>query len=133
MNKKTAFLNEIVMAGYPKKEVILGLDAFFTGNNDPCSIGVNLEPQLTPKEFYDVLLKIRSFSKTENIFVRISDVEDTDWFYTDTVYITGEWTLEEIKKMTEVLSPSEIYDGWMYGKPINIPETLTKVHSIWWD
>jgi hypothetical protein len=133
MDKKTKLLSEIKEDGFPQKEVAVSLDRFFIDNNDLGSIGVNIDPQPEPKEFYNVLLKIRSSRKTENIFVRISDADDTDWFYTDAVYIVGDWTADEIKEMMKDLSPDEVYEGWLYGKPINISETGNQVHTVWWD
>lgn len=89
--------------------------------------------QPTPQEFYDVFKKIKSSNKTENIFVRISDADDVDWFYTDAVYIVGDWTVEEIREIVKELQPDEINEGWMYSKPVNVPETNSKVLSLWWD
>jgi len=134
MNKKSTILNEIKKEGYPHKEVAVSLETFFEGNNDFSSIGVNLYPhQPSPQEFYSVFKKIKSSPKTENIFVRISDSDDGDWFYTDAVYVVGNWTKDEIKEAVKDIQPDEIYDEWMYGKPVNIPETTGKVFSIWWD
>ena len=134
MDKKTTILNELKKDGFPDKEVAVTLETFFEGNHGDSSIGVNLYPhQPTPQEFYDVFKKIKSSNKTENIFVRISDADDVDWFYTDAVYIVGNWTADEMREVVKDLHPDEIYDGWMYGKPANVPQTNSKVLSLWWD
>jgi hypothetical protein len=134
MDKKAKILTEIEKAGFPEKEVAVSMDDFFEENNDPASIGVNLYPhQPTPQDFYDVFKKIKASDKTENIFVRISDAEEGQWFYSDAVYIVGNWTSDEIKEMVKDLKPDEIYEGWMYGKPVNISQTNNKVLSLWWD
>ena len=110
------------------------LETFFEGNNENSSIGVNLYPhQPTPQDFYNVFKKIKSSNKTENIFVRISDADEVEWFYTDAVYIVGSWTAEEMKVIVKDLQPDEIYEDWMYGKPVNVPQTNSKVLSLWWD
>ena len=134
MDKKTTILNQLKKDGFPDKQVAVTLETFFEGNNDDTSIGVNLYPhQPKPQEFYAVFKKIKSSNKTENIFVRISDADDVDWFYTDAVYIVGDWTVDEIKEITRELQPDEINEGWMYGKPVNVSETNSKVLSLWWD
>jgi hypothetical protein len=134
MDKKSRILNEIKGSGFPEKEVAVTMDDFFEGNNDMASIGVNLYPhQPGPQEFYEVFKEIKALEKTEDIYVRISDAEEGEWFYTDAVYIVGNWTAEEIKEIVKDLKPDEIYEGWMYGKPVNIPQTNNKVLSLWWD
>ena len=134
MEKKTTILNDLKKDGFPDKEVAVTLETFFEGNYEDSSIGVNLYPhQPTPQEFYDVFKKIKSSNKTENIFVRISDADDVDWFYTDAVYIVGNWTADEMREIVKDLHPDEIYEDWMYGKPVNVPQTNSKVLSLWWD
>lgn len=134
IDKKTPILNELKADGFPVKEVAVTLETFFEGNNEFSSIGVNLYPiQPTPQYFYNVLKKIKSSSKTENIFVRISDADEVEWFYTDTVYIVGDWKVDEIREIVKVLQPDEIHDYWIYGKPVNVPQTNSKVISLWWD
>ena len=134
MDRKTTILKELKKQGFPNQEVAVTLETFFENNNENSSIGVNLYPhQPTPQEFYDVFKKIKSSNKTENIFVRISDADDVEWFYTDAVYIVGNWTTDEIRAIVKDLHPDEIYEGWMYDKPVNVSETKNKVLSLWWD
>jgi hypothetical protein len=134
MDRKIKIVNEIRKHGFPAKEVAVTLEEFFEGNNDDASIGVNLYPhQPSPQDFYDVFKRIKDSEKTENIFVRISDAEEGDWFYTDAVYVVGKWAPDELREVVRDLRPDEIYEGWMYGKPVNISQTNDKVLSLWWD
>ncbi len=133
MDKKTKVLNQIKADGFPTKEVAVDLATFFDDNNDIGSIGPNLDPPVKPSDFYSVFKKIKSSDKTENIFVRISDADDTEWFYTDAVYIIGNWTREELSELVKDLHPDEINEGWMYSRPVNIPETKNKIFTLWWD
>lgn len=80
-----------------------------------------------------ILNELKSSDKTESIFVRISDADEVDWFYTDAVYIVGNWTVDEMREIVKDLQPDEIYEDWMYGKPVNVPQTNSKVLSLWWD
>ena len=78
------------------------------------------------------LKKIKSSDRTENILIRSTGFEETDP-YIETMYIIGDYTLPEIQEMVKELTPSEVYENWMYGKPVNAPEPNGKVFSIWWD
>jgi len=130
---KEKLLREIIENGFPEKEVVLDLKSYFEENKDPHSIGVNLGPHPGLEKFYSILKEIKSSPKTENIWVRIADVDDEEWFYSDAIYIIGDWTIPELKDKLEELSPDEIYLGWMYNKPEHIDYHEGKVHSIWWD
>lgn len=136
MNTKTGILERIKKAGFPKREVAVSVDDFFDGNEDDGSIGANLYPeQPSLKTFYDIFKTMLASDSVENIFIRIVDAEDTDWFYSDTVYVVGDATLEEVTEMLKELHPTEIYSDWMYGKPVNIPNVNTNknIYSVWWD
>jgi hypothetical protein len=136
MDKKTSLTRKIKSLGFPDKEIVVTLDDFFEGNSDPGSIGPNIYPdQPLPKEFYKKLSDLKGSDKVVDVLVRISDVEDLDWPYTDTIYIITNLTSEELKVILKDLYPDEIYDDWMYGKPVNAPtiEEGMKVYSVWWD
>ena len=129
-------LEKIKELGFPQKDVFVSIKDFFEGNEDDASIGVNIYPdQPSLREFYDTLKEIEKTNKTEGIFVRITDVDDTDWFYSDTIYLFGDYTLDEVKNMFKLLSPDEIYEGRMYDRASNISHIApgVKVYSIWWD
>jgi hypothetical protein len=135
MNRKTEILKKITKAGFPKSEVVVTVDEFFEGNTDGGSIGANLYPeQPSLKTFSDTFKTMLASDKVESIFIRIADAEDTEWFYTDTVYVVGDATKDEVTEMLKGLQPTEIYSDWMYGKPVNIAGfTRKNIYSVWWD
>lgn len=136
MDKKTSLIRKIESLGFPDKEIVVTLDDFFKGNSDPGSIGPNIYPnQPSPKEFYNRLNDLKGSDHVVDILVRISDIEDSDWPYTDTVYIITSLTKEDLTRELKELHPDEIYDDWMYGKPVNAPTVKEgmKVYSVWWD
>lgn len=136
MNKKEKLVEKIYSTGYPENEIAVTLEDFFDGNNDRASIGPNIHiDQPSPQEFYQKLSELKKSEKVEDILVRIQDVEDLDWPFTDTVYIISELTIEELKTKLTDLKPDEIYKEWMYGKPINAPEIKNgfSIFSVWWD
>lgn len=136
MDRRQELLNKIKSNGFPDKEVVLTLDEFFIGNNDKGSIGVNLYPdQPSPATFYETLKRLIQSGQVERIYVRITDVDDTEWFFTDTVFIVGQIALEKLRQEVSDLHPTEIYSEWMYGLPANLSDIFSnkQVYSLWWD
>lgn len=138
MRTKHDILSEIKKCDFPHKEVAISLDEFFDSTNcsDDC-IGVNLYPEQPSHEvFYQTFKGLIASGKADKIFIRISDIDEPeDWFFTDTVYIIGNLTIDELKDAIKSLSPDEIYEDWSNGKPVNV-ETIgsgMKVYSVWWD
>lgn len=133
--KRAALLNKIRKEGFPEKEVFVSVDEFFDGNKDTGSIGCNIFPDPPSlSDFYEILKKIELGEKTKTLAIRIADVDDVDWFYTDAVYIVGAYNIREIKQLFEPLKPDEVYEGLMYGTPANFPDVNnSKSYSIWWD
>ena len=119
------------------REIVVSLEDFFTGNNDPGSIGCNLGAEQPPiAEFYRVLREIRAKPNVQDVLVRIYDYDDpTSWPYTDTIYIISSETLEKIKEWIKPLLPDEVHADWMYGKPVAAPEAKPDMtaYSVWWD
>ncbi|MEM1337347.1 MAG: hypothetical protein AAF634_10345 [Bacteroidota bacterium] len=136
MNKKEKLIEKIYALGYPENEIAVSLEDFFDGNNDAASIGPNIHTDPpSPQEFYQQLSELKKSEKVDEILIRIQDVEDLDWPFTDTVYIVSKLSMEELKLTLTALQPDEIYEEWMYGKPINVPEIKDgfSIYSVWWD
>jgi hypothetical protein len=137
MKTKPEILAKIQQLGFPDNEVAIELDDFFDNNNSNDSIGVNIYPNPPSAEkFYQVFKNLIVSGKADNVYVRISDIEEpTEWFFSDTIYVIGALSLDELKNHINMLRPDEIYENWMYGKPINIENISNdkKVYSIFWD
>lgn len=136
MNKKEKLIEKIHLIGYPENEIVVSLEDFFNGNNDQGSIGPNIHiDQPSPQEFYRHLLELKKSESVRDILIRIQDIDDSDWPFTDTVYVISKLSTGELKSKLTDLQPDEIYEEWMYGKPINAPqiEDGFSIHSIWWD
>ena len=119
---------------FENEEIVMNIDDFFSQKKCEWIIGANLEPEIPLEKFYLVLKKIESNIKTENIFVRICDIEDKCKF-SDAVYILGNWNMQDLRKQTESLFPTEIYEGFLYDKPkeIFIKNSDHKIFTLWWD
>jgi hypothetical protein len=136
-DKRSILLKKIKERGFPKNEVFVSIDEFFEGNNDDGSIGANIYPDPPSlADFYNTLKEIKKDSRTDELLVRIADIDDTEWFYTDMIYISGRYKSAEIKKLFKLLRPDEVYEGMMYDEePSNIPQLKpgSKAYSVWWD
>ncbi|MEX1233185.1 MAG: hypothetical protein WEB58_23240 [Planctomycetaceae bacterium] len=119
------------------REIVVSLEDFFVGNNDPGSIGVNLGQDQPPiVEFHRVLSEIRAKPNVQDVLVRIYDYDDpTSWPYTDTVYIISSAPLATVQEWVNPLLPDEVHAEWMYGKPPAAPEIQSGMtpYSVWWD
>lgn len=124
---------EIKEQGFPDNEIAVTLELFFNGNNELGSIGPNLDHELAPDKFYALFKKIESDNRTNSIFVRIADMEDGLWPYSDAIYLIGIWTKEDLYNAIKISAPTEIMEGWLYGKPMNIKQIEGNVFTIWWD
>jgi hypothetical protein len=135
MNKRSSLLAKIMKAGFSKNEVFVSVAEFFDGNDDAGSIGCNIYPYPPSlKQFFETLSAIKALDKTHDLLVRIADIDDGEWFYTDAIYLFGEYDLEEVKQLFAVLKPDEVNEGLMYGMPGNyINQSDVKAYSIWWD
>lgn len=130
---RTILLNDIKKAGYPKNEVAIDFHIFFDGNNEIGSIAPNADSELKPEVIYEELKKLKSDNRTKEILVRISDIEDGNWPYSDAIYVIGNWSTNELKKKTQKIQPDEIVEGWFYEKPANITYSENTVITLWWD
>lgn len=138
MKTKAEIIDHIKKNNYPNNEVAISLDDFFNnGNYYEGSIGVNVYPDPpTPQQFHQILSDLLTSNKASQVFIRITDIEEPEeWFYSDTVYIITDQSIDVIKDSLQFLRPDEIHKGWMYGKPANIGEinNTQKIFSCWWD
>jgi len=149
VTKKLEYIKEFTelygLVGSPdtcELELVLPMDEFFEWA-DSGSIGYNLcipEPYIPL--IHQTFKQIRDMDEVDEIFIRIMDTNegmDEDWFSSDTVYVIGKLTKERLWDIMNAvkpsISPDEIYEGWGYSVPVNIPYDIpeSKVLSMWWD
>lgn len=134
--RKAELVPRITALGFPAKEVVLTLDEFFSGNEEPASIGVNLSSPPSPAEFHRVLKALIDRGDAERILVRVNDIQDPpDWFFSDAIHVIGTIGREALADAVDELHPDEVYEGWMYGEPVNagpVPEGM-RIYTLWWD
>jgi hypothetical protein len=115
---------------------LLTIEEFFEGNEYPGSIGCNLSPAPPPSRFYSLFKRIASRPNVKDIRVRITDFDDFDWPFSDTVYIMTSATVEEVGSWFDAdLAPDEIWEGFHTGEthePYSTPSGTRPV-AVWWD
>lgn len=130
---------KIYSQGYPNAEAapIVSIEDFFEGNNDEGSIGCNLLEHPGIDTFYKVFLDIREKTNVQNVFVEIMEIEDNEdyWAFSERVYILTSADISTVEGWVEQLQPTEIDEGYAFGKPPLAPDLKEgyKVISIWWD
>ncbi|MGG3889013.1 hypothetical protein [Metabacillus fastidiosus] len=62
------------------------------------------------------------------------EIED-DLIFSERVYILADSNISEITEWVELLQPTEIDEGYIFGKPPLAPELRAdyQVFSVWWD
>ena len=142
MTKKEELIRTLEDLGFPDENVVLTVDEFFSNDdffNGPDdgmgSIGVNLIDYVSPKTFYETFKKLKGTGKVSEIYVQITDADEPEeWFFTDTVYVVGQMSPDEISEIVESLSPDEIQEASNDSLPINLrTKDNDKVFYLWWD
>lgn len=115
---------------------LLTLDEFFEGNTDAGSIGCNLPNPPEPKTFYTLFKSISQRPDVKDIRVQISDMNDMEWPFSDTVYIMTSASPEEVFTwFPEDLRPDETFSGFGVAQshePYQVPSGVQPV-GCWWD
>jgi hypothetical protein len=130
---------KIYAQGYPNTKIapIVSVEDFFQGNEDEGSIGCNLLEHPGVQTFYEVLLGIRNKENVQDVLVEIMEIEDDEeyWAFSERVYILADAEVTDVDNWVNALVPSEIDEGYTFGKPPLAPECRNgyNVVSVWWD
>jgi hypothetical protein len=147
--KRLELIQEIERQGsvndYAARSPAVSVEAFFDGNDDLGSIGCNIPNDEHPglHKFNEVLRKINKRKDVQCVLIKIYDIEEGAWPFSDEVYILSSASLGEVREWIEELCPSNVYDDltrndgktWKAIKPHNGPELQEgmKAYYIWWD
>jgi hypothetical protein len=120
----------------------VSLALFFDGNDDPASIGPNLDPHPGIRTFERVLEDIRHRPEVSDVIVQIDEVIEGEWPYAPGVYVITTAAPEEVHEWTVELQPDEYVDEesqigpWLgRGKPpgaSDVPDGH-RVVTLFWD
>ena len=93
----------------PRGDAIVTIDEFFTGNEDLGSIGCNLSRHPGLAIFRKRLEEIKARPDVEAVWLKIYDWDEGDWPFSENVIIQGRIEEDEVKRLAELLQPSEIW------------------------
>src|SRR5262249_15131875 len=124
---------------YNAPSPVVTVEEFFDGNTDLGSIGCNLPQHPGLEHFHRVLNEIRFRPDVQDVLVRIYDIEDDDWPFTDTVYILTSAPKSEVERWVESLQPSEVHeDGdddsgqdWQSHKSPSAPDLKPGMRAVY--
>jgi len=145
LDKRQILVTKYDLMKFPtfKEPVFMSIDEFFDGNNDEASIAPNIAKKPKVSNYYTILKALSQNENVDTAFVKINEVmiyedgklNDLEWFFTDKIYIVGNITKEEVKKVTKYLMPDDVY----YDNSNNQLNRLSRNNSgrniicIWWD
>jgi len=117
---------------------VVSLEAFFTGNEDPGSIGCNLPEHPGLPRFLEILVGIRARPDVQDVLVEIYEVEESDpsmWPFSERIYILTSADRDTVAEWVADLEPDEIEEGYAAGRPAAAPDVTppNRVLAAWWD
>lgn len=121
------------IAAQPAGEALVTVDEFFDGNADLGSIGCNLVPHPGLDVFYRLLKSLEARADVSDVLLRICDVDEGDWPFSETVLVAGSIPLETLSELTEPLEPTELWVETLSPDPRRRNGLAGQVKLLWWD
>jgi hypothetical protein len=123
------------LAAQPEPQIV-SVERFFDGNDDLGSIGCNLTEHPGVDAFRDLLTGLLRRPDVQAVYAQISELDPGDgcWPFTDTIFIVGTISPDELRGILSSLEPDEVGSGEQFG----IPALITQKHqapvlAAWWD
>jgi hypothetical protein len=101
---------------------VVPLDLFFKGNDDPASIGPNLEPHPGVLTFERVLREIQNRPEVADVVLQVSEVMGEDeWPFVNAAYVITTASGKDLHEWAAPLEPDEYFGdeptGWPDERP----------------
>jgi hypothetical protein len=123
------------LAAQPEPQIV-AVERFFDGNDDPASIGCNLEEHPGVNAFRDVFAGLLRRPDVEAVYAQISELDPGEgcWPFTDTVVVAGTITGDDLREAVSSLQPDDVGDAAQFGALPSIARKWgTPVLAVWWD
>jgi hypothetical protein len=123
------------LAAQPDPQVV-PIARFFDGNDDPGSIGCNLDPHPGVETFRDVLERLLGRPDVLAVYAQIAELDPGDghWPFTDTILVAGAIPPDALRRAVDVLQPDEVGEAEEFGvSPAIGQRHASPVRVIWWD
>ena len=115
---------------------LVPIEEFFDGNDDLGSIGCNLIEHPGIEAFRQVFARVAKRPDVVAIYAQIAELDPGDdcWPFTDTVFVVGAVSADDLANELASLEPDEVG----VAEVSSIPEALTRQHTApvllaWWD
>jgi hypothetical protein len=119
-----------------EEPLLVPVEEFFDGNDDPGSIGCNLTEHPGIDTFRKSFAALAARADVRAIYALISELDSgpDSWPFSDTVVVFGAIPLEELKRLLADLGPDEVVPAAEFGLG---PEITTRHDApaliAWWD
>lgn len=115
--------------------LLLSVEEFFEGNDDPGSIGCNLMPHPGLARFHQVLTSVRERPDVASVLMSVTDeMSDDEWPFSDRVYVVTSAAISDVQSRLSALQPEpvevlrEVPPGLAGAIPWGMRALL-----VWWD
>jgi hypothetical protein len=123
------------LAAQPEPQIV-SAERFFDGNDDAGSIGCNLMEHPGVDTFRDLLAGLLRRPDVQAVYAMISELDPGDgcWPFTDSIFVVGTISPDELRDVLSSLEPDEIEAC----DDIRIPPAIKQKHQapvlvVWWD
>jgi len=133
IEKRNALVEKL---GSEHEPQLVPIDVFFDGNDDLGSIGCNLLEHPGIEAFRAIFARLSEREDVDAIFAQIAEVDPGDdcWPFSDTVFVVGTLTVEDLASELSALEPDEIGAAEGFGAPDSLLTKSAKpVLAAWWD
>jgi hypothetical protein len=100
---------------------VVPLELFFAGNDDPASIGPNLDPHPGVGTFDQVLREIRDRPEVSDVVLQVSEVleGESEWPFVEAAYVITSAPADDVHEWAAELRPDPPAEGatWLYASP----------------
>src|SRR4051812_20194485 len=106
------------LAAQPEPQIV-SIERFFDGNDDLGSIGCNLTEHPGMDVFRDILTGLLRHRSVEAVYAQVAELDPGEgcWAFTDTVFVIGKISADELRVAVSVLQPDTVGDAEDFGVP----------------
>ena len=116
--------------------LVVPIERFFDGNDDPGSIGCNLVRHPGIDRFRRVLTGLLARPDVRAVYAQISELDPGEgcWPFADTVLVVGTVPAGELREAVSELEPDEVGAAEGSGvPPVLAGRHRSPVSVVWWD
>jgi len=133
IEKRNALVERL---GSEPEPQLVPIDEFFDGNDDSGSIGCNLLQHPGMETFRATFARLKGRADVIAIYAQIAEVDpgEDSWPFSDTVFVVGRLTPEDLATELAALEPDEIGTAKDFGVPEALLQKYRKpMLAAWWD